>query len=570
MARSCFDGGQPQEVLAVSDRRAEPSGVDPVTLEVLRNQFESVAEEMGEVLVHGAYSPNITERRDCSAALFDADGRLLAQAEHIPVHLGALPGAVEAVLAADPAPETVYICNDPYAGGSHLPDITMVAPIAPREEILGYAVTRAHHADVGGSTPGSMPAGATELFEEGLVLPPTRIATDGTFDESVLELVLANVRTPAERRADLHAQLAATERGQARVAELLDDHGRRQLHDAIDAVIDYSRERTETAIEALPDGTAHAEDVIEGDGRTDDHHRIAASVTIDGAQIAVDFAGTASQVPGNMNAPPAVTRSATYFVVRAITDPEIPPNQGCYDPVTVTIPEGSLLDPRPPAAVVGGNVETSQRVTDVVLAALGNAVPDRVPAASQGTMNNLVLGGPAGASATGEDGPPSFTYYETIGGGFGARPDRDGIDGIQVGMTNTANTPIEAVERASPLRVERYALRPDSGGAGEYRGGTGIERAITVEVPATVSLLSERRTTAPQGRDGGHSGATGQNLLDGEPVDAKLSRVLPAGTTVTVRTPGGGGIGDPADRDETALAVDRENGLVVEWPTDDE
>jgi N-methylhydantoinase B len=554
--------------------------IDPVTLEVIRNQFESVADEIGAVLIHGAYSPNITERRDCSAAIFDAKGRLLAQAEHIPVHLGALPAAVDAMLDCDPAPGEVYVCNDPYAGGSHLPDITMLAPIAPDGESIGYAATRAHHADVGGMTPGSMPAGATDIQQEGLRLPPTKIAEDGHFDDRVLDLVLANVRTPAERRADLHAQLAATERGQTRLADLLDEHGRSKLLAAMDAVLDYSRDRTEAAIAAVPDGTYRAEDVIEGDGVTEEDHRIAATVTVDDFRIDVDFAGTAVQVPGNMNAPPAVAKSATYFVVRAVTDPEIPPNQGCYDPISVSLPEGSLLNPTPPAAVVGGNVETSQRVTDVLLAAFAEAVPEQVPAASQGTMNNLVVGSSARRGAdsiptqsedsTEATGDTAFTYYETIGGGFGARPDRDGIDGIQVGMTNTANTPIEALEQEYPIRVERYGLRPDSGGAGEFRGGTGIERVLTVLVPATVSLLTERRTTAPQGREGGREGATGENLIDGERVDAKLTRAVPAGTTITVRTPGGGGFGDPANREAAALRLDRERELVVDWPEMDE
>jgi N-methylhydantoinase B len=534
--------------------------VDPITLEVIRNQFEGIAEEMGEVLIRGAYSPNIKERRDCSTAVFDAEGRLLAQAEHIPVHLGALPAAVEAVLALDPDPGEVYVSNDPYAGGTHLPDITMVAPIAPRQQIVGYGVTRAHHADVGGMAPGSMPAGATEIYQEGLRLPPTRIAVDGTFDEELLGLVLANVRTPPERRADLQAQLAATERCETSVGRLLDEHGRDRLLAAMDAVIAYARNRMEPAIEALPDGTYSAEDVLEGDGLTSRELPVVVSVTIDGARIEVDFDGTANQVPGNMNAPPAVARSATYFVVRSITDPTIPANQGCYDPVSVRIPEGSLLDPRPPAAVVGGNVETSQRVTDVLLDAFAEAVPDQVPAASQGTMNNLIVGGRTDSPGT------EFTYYETIGGGFGARPDRDGIDGIQVGMTNTANTPIEALEQDYPLRVERYEFRPDSGGTGEFRGGAGIERAITVQTAATVSLLTERRSTAPQGRLGGHPGATGVNLIDDAPVGAKLTRDLSPGTTVTVRTPGAGGFGSPADRDADALQSDRLDGLVSDWP----
>ncbi|SEW17715.1 hydantoinase B/oxoprolinase family protein [Natrinema salifodinae] len=536
------------------DAETDESGIDPVTLEVLRNQLESVAEEMGQTLIRGAYSPNIKERRDCSTALFDADGRMIAQAEHIPVHLGAMPVAVEAVRERDPEPGDVFVLNDPFTGGTHLPDVTMVSPIAPGrdgdesgdnedgDEIVGYAVSRAHHADVGGMTPGSMPAGAREIYQEGLRLPPTRLVEGGEPREDVRSLVLANVRNPGERRADLRAQQAANERAEERLAALFEEHGRETVLEGFDAVIDYSRERITEEIAALPDGTYEATDVLEGDGVTDDDIEISVAVTVDGDRIDVDFAGTAGQLDGNLNAPLAVATSAVYFVVRCITDPEIPPNHGCYEPVSVRAPEGTLLNPEPPAAVVGGNVETSQRVTDVVFTALARAAPDRVPAQGQGTMNNLTIGA--------RDG--SFTYYETIGGGFGARPDRDGMDGVQVGMTNTLNTPVESLETEYPLRVERYALRDGSGGPGRYRGGLGLERSVTVEQPATVSLLTERRRHAPKGVAGGGDGATGENLLDGEPVPAKTTVDVDAGTTVTVRTPGGGGHGDPNDRDEGA------------------
>ncbi|QCS41070.1 hydantoinase B/oxoprolinase family protein [Natrinema versiforme] len=525
-------------------------GIDPVTLEVLRNQLESVAEEMGQTLIRGAYSPNIKERRDCSTALFDAEGRMIAQAEHIPVHLGAMPAAVDAVRERDPKPGDVFVLNDPFTGGTHLPDVTMVSPIAPghddgdgregdeNREIVGYAVSRAHHADVGGMTPGSMPAGAQEIYQEGLRLPPTRLVEGGEPRDEVRSLVLANVRNARERRADLRAQQAANERAEERLATLFADHGRETVLSGFDAVIDYSRERITEEIAALPDGTYEATDVLEGDGVTDEDIEISVTVTVAGETIDVDFAGTAPQVAGNLNAPIAVATSAVYFVVRCITDPEIPPNHGCYDPVSVSAPEGSLLNPNPPAAVVGGNVETSQRVTDVVFTALARAAPDRVPAQGQGTMNNLTIGGR----------DSSFTYYETIGGGFGARADRDGMDGVQVGMTNTLNTPIESLETEYPLRVERYALRDGSGGPGRFRGGLGLERSVTVETDATVSLLTERRRHAPTGVAGGGDGATGENLIDGEPVPAKTTVDVPAGTTVTVKTPGGGGHGDPDER----------------------
>jgi N-methylhydantoinase B len=545
--------------------------IDPVELEILRNQFESVAEEMGQVLIRGAYSPNIKERQDCSTALFDAEGRMVAQAEHIPVHLGAMPEAVAAVRELDPRPGDVFVVNDPFEGGTHLPDVTLVSPLAPEAagepangEIVGYAVSRAHHADVGGMSPGSMPAGAREIYQEGLRLPPVRLAEDGEVVEDVRDVLLANVRTSDERRADLRAQMAANDRAEERLGELLADHGDRLLA-AFDAVIDYSRERIEAELADLPDGEYRARDCLEGDGITDDDVPIEVAVEIEGSSLSVGFSGTAEQVPGNLNAPLSVAKSAVYFAVRCVTDPEIPPNHGCYAPVSVSAPEGSLLNPAPPAAVVGGNVETSQRVTDAVFRALADAAPERVPAEGQGTMNNLIIGSREGGARDGEARDGGFTYYETIGGGFGARSTEDGMDGVQVGMTNTLNTPVEALEAEYPLRVERYALRPDSGGAGEFRGGLGLERKVTVETDATVSLLTERRRHAPKGRDGGKSGALGRNRIGGERVGAKTTREVEAGTTVTVLTPGGGGYGDPSERDETA----RERDVADEKVTDE-
>jgi N-methylhydantoinase B len=476
---------------------------------------------------------------------------MVAQAEHIPVHLGAMPEAVAAIRDRNPEPGDAFLLNDPFDGGTHLPDVTIVSPVAPDGTIVGYAVTRAHHADVGGTSPGSMPAGATEIYQEGVRLPGVRLATADGIDEDVFELFLANVRNPDERRADIRAQLAANERAEARVGELLETHGVERLQSAFDAVIDYSRERIESEFAELPDGVYEARDVIEGDGVTDEDIPIEVTVEISGRDVDVDFAGTAPQVDGNLNAPLAVAKSAVYFVVRAVTNPEIPPNHGCYEPVAVRAPEGSLLSPTSPHAVVGGNVETSQRITDVVLEAFAEATPESVPAQSQGTMNNIIIGSRDG------DG---YTYYETIGGGFGARHDKDGMDGVQVGMTNTLNTPIESLEAEYPLSVERYAFRPDSGGDGEYRGGLGLERSITVETDSVVSLLTERRRHAPSGADGGEAGATGENLIDGETVPAKTTVDASAGTTVTVRTPGGGGYGDPADRNADARTQDSIDG----------
>jgi len=543
--------------------------LDPVELEILRHQLESVAEEMGQVLIRGAYSPNITERRDCSTALFDRTGRMVAQAEHIPVHLGAMPEAVAAVRERDPEPGDVFALNDPFHGGTHLPDVTLVSPIAPDRdvgpEIVGYAVSRAHHADVGGMAPGSMPAGATDIQQEGMRVPPVRLAADGEIRPDVESLFLANVRNPRERRADLRAQLAANDRGAERIAALLNDHGGNLL-DAFDAVIDYARERVTAELRALPDGQYHASDVLEGDGvrdptvstgasggaetapesDTDADIPIEVAVTIDGGTVTVDFAGTADQVPGNVNAPLSVAKSAVYFVIRCVTDPDIPPNHGCYEPVTIEAPAGSLLDPESPAAVVGGNVETSQRVTDVVFEALAAAAPERVPAGGQGTMNNLVIGS------------EEFAYYETIGGGAGGNPDADGLSGVQVGMTNTLNTPIEALEQEYPLSVNRYDIRTGSGGAGRYRGGDGLVRAVTVETDATVSLLTERRRHAPRGVAGGADGQPGRNLIDSDPVPAKVTRDVPPGTTVRIETPGGGGHGG-TDGDEATPESGDEN-----------
>ena len=360
----------------------------------------------------------------------------------------------------------------------------------------------------------------------------------------------ASTEAVAVRVSDDDLVIRATIERPERLESLFEEHGRGTVLAGFDAVIDYSRERMEREIESLPDGTYEAADVLEGDGVTDEDIDIAVEVTVDGGAVELDFSGTGRQLAGNLNAPLAVAKSAVYFVVRCVTDPEIPPNHGCYEPVSVSVPDESLLDPEPPAAVVGGNVETSQRVTDVVFAAFAEAAPERVPAAGQGTMNNLTIGA--------RDG--SFTYYETIGGGFGGRPDKDGMDGVQVGMTNTLNTPVESIETEYPLRVDRYAFRPDSGGRGKHRGGLGLERALTVETDATVSLLTERRRHAPSGIAGGEDGAPGENLLDGEPVAAKTTVDVEAGTTVTVRTPGGGGHGDPDDRDPAALEQDRADG----------
>jgi N-methylhydantoinase B len=518
---------------AQSNERGGPpgggDGLDPVTLSVLASALAGIAEEMGAVLIRGAYSSNIKERRDCSAALFDARGRLVAQAEHIPVHLGAMPESVAAVIEHDPEPGDVFVLNDPFRGGTHLPDITLVSPIALEGEVIGYGVTRAHHSDIGGMSPGSMPSDSRELLQEGLVIPPLRLERGGEVVDDVLDLILANVRTPDVRRGDLRAQLASNRLAERRLGELIERRGRDTVLTAFDEVLAYAERRTREALRELPDGRYEARGEMEGDGVTEDDVEIAVAVTVEGDGLVVDFEGTADAVAGNVNCPLAVTHSACYFALRVLLPGDVPANAGAYAPVEVRAPEGSLVCAQPPSAVVAGNVETSQRIADTVLLALSQAVD--LPAQGQGTMNNLIIGG------------RGWTYYETIGGGQGASAAGDGPSGVHVGMSNTLNTPVEALELEYPMRVERYELRSGSGGEGGHRGGDGIERAVRVLEPATLSLLSDRRRHEPQGARGGQPGEVGANLLDGEALGAKATRALEADAVVTVCTPGGGGYG---------------------------
>jgi N-methylhydantoinase B len=486
-----------------------------IELQVIGSALRAVAEEMGAALVRSAFSANIKERRDCSAALFSPDGRMIAQAEHIPVHLGALPEAVAAVRAHEPGPNDVYILNDPYTGGTHLPDITLVS----RTE-LGFAVTRAHHADVGGREPGSLPADSTTLEEEGVVIPPTRL------DDEVLAELVARMRNPDERLGDLRAQLAAHGLAERRILELCTLRGRDRVSASMDELQAYSERRVRAAITTLPDGRYEATDVLEAG---EDELEIRAAVTIAGDEVEIDFAGTAAQHEGNLNCPLAVTRSAAYFVVRCVTDPDVPASGGAFAPVSVRAPEGSLVHARPPAAVAAGNVETSCRIADVLFAAFGQAV--EVPAQGQGTMNNLTFGN------------ERFTYYETIGGGQGACPDANGPSGVHVTMSNTLSTPVEAFELAYPLRVRRYALRLGSGGEGMHRGGDGVVRELEVLEPCRFSIVSERRRRAPRGARGGGSGRPGRNRLNGEEIPAKVTGDLAPGDVLTIETPGGGGYG---------------------------
>ena len=498
------------------------SCLDPIALQVLIGGLRAACDEMGATLIRSAYSANIKERHDCSTALFDAAGELVMQAEHIPVHLGSMPDAVAAVLDEELRPGQSWILNDPYRGGTHLPDITLISPLFAAGEPIGFAASRAHHADVGGPTPGSMPAFSKSLDEEGVVIPPTLI------EEETLDRLVSQMRHPRQRFADLRAQQAANRVGELRLGELRERLGGDDLREGMAEILAYSERRTRAAIAELPDGTYGAEDVLEADwdgGERDVPLRLTA--TIAGDSLRLDFSDSSPQVEGNLNCPLSVTKSAAFFAVRVLTDPDAPPSAGAHRPVEVIAAEGSLLNARPPAAVVAGNVETSSRVADLVLAALSQARPG--PAQGQGTMNNLTLGG------------DEFTYYETIGGGQGACPDADGPSAIHVAMSNTLNTPVEALETEFPLRVRELSLRRGSGGEGTHRGGDGIARELEALAPMRFTLLSERRRHPPRGRDGGTDGAPGVNLLNGAPLPGKAAGQLEPGDRLRIETPGGGG-----------------------------
>lgn len=506
------------------------SEFDLLELSVMANAFAMIAEEMGAVLVRSALSPNIRERRDASAALFDARGRMVAQAAHIPVHLGAMPESVRAVMACNPQPEDVFILNDPYRGGSHLPDLTLVEAIAQDDATVGFAAVRAHHADVGGMSPGSMPQGATELVQEGLIIPPVRLVAQGTLDEMILNFILANVRTPDERRGDLRAQLAACTAGAVGWRALLAREGAARVALAVDAVLDYTERRARARIAQLGalDSTAH--DALEGDGVTDDAIPVVVRVQAVGDTLRLDFTGSSPVVRGNVNCPIAVTRAAAVFVLRTLLDDDVPTNDGIARAIELILPDDCALNAKWPAAVAGGNVEMSQRITDTLMLALANAgVP--VAAQGQGTMNNITFGG------------AGWTFYETLGGGQGASAKGDGPDAVHVGMSNTLNTPIESLETAYPLRVDEYAVRRGSGGTGAHRGGDGVVRRYRALERCTATLLTERRCTAPHGAAGGGDGMHGRNSLNGETIPAKCRIELKAGDVVTVETPGGGGYG---------------------------
>ncbi len=548
---------------------------DPVQVEVWRHLLAAVAEEMGVTLERTAYSPNIKERLDHSCALFDAEGRLLAQAAHIPVHLGAMPLMIQSLRSRlDWQPGSMWLCNDPRCGGTHLPDITLIAPVFVKDEggrmkdegkirdtryeireeenssfmlhpssLLGFVASRAHHADVGGLSPGSLPL-STEAFHEGIIIPPLLLVENGQVRQDALELVCANSRTPGERRGDLSAQIAANETGIRRFRALMEAHGAETFGLRVGENIAYAAQAVRAAIQTLPPGVYEAEDVLDDDGAgsTDILIRVKMTVQANGG-ICFDFTGSASQVRGSLNATLAITRSACYYVVRCLVEEEIPTNEGCFAPVEVIAPPGSIVNARFPAAVAAGNVETSQRIVDVLLRALAQAAPERIPAASQGTMNNLTIGG------WDAERQQPFAYYETIAGGAGASPFGAGMSGIHTHMTNTRNTPVEAFETHYPMRVEAYALAEGTGGEGEHAGGMGIIRQIRLLTDCRVSLLTERRVHPPFGAHGGRPGQCGQNRLQlpgqaEQTLPGKWSADCPTDSLLTLRTPGGGGWGN--------------------------
>jgi N-methylhydantoinase B len=495
-------------------------GLDPVALQVMTGALRAACDEMGAVLIRSAHSPNITERHDCSTALFDPVGELVMQAEHIPVHLGSMPDAVAAIVDEEHHDGDLWILNDPYRGGTHLPDITLISPVFDRSDLIGFAASRAHHADIGGPTPGGMPALSVTLDEEGVVIPPTRA------DDTVLTELAGRMRNPAQRLADLRAQRAANLTGIRRLRQLAERQGAEVLRTATDEILDYAERRTRAALTDLRDGEGSAEDVLEG--RNGDI-RLHLTATVRGDSLELDFTGSAEQVAGNLNCPLSVTKAACFYAVRVACDPDAPPSAGAWRPVSVNAPAGSLLNAHPPAAVVGGNVETSSRVADLVFAALAGFAP--VGAEGQGTMNNVTLAG--------ED----WTYYETIGGGQGACRDADGPSAEHVAMSNTLNTPIEAFETDYPVLVRELSVRRGSGGRGRHRGGDGIVRELEATEPMRFTLIAERRRHAPQGREGGAPGQPGRDLLNDEAVAAKSQGELQAGDRLRIETPGGGGYG---------------------------
>lgn len=519
---------------------------DPIRLETFKNLFHSIAEEMGGALRRSAFSPNIKERRDYSCAVFDAKRQVLAMGDHMPVHLGSMPRSVEAAIAAlDLEPGDIALLNDPYAGGTHLPDLTMVMPVyldGSRKPFF-YVANRAHHADIGGAQAGSMGL-SREIFQEGLRIPPVKIFVRGKAADDVLKLLLFNVRTPHEREGDLTAQIASCRLGERRLREIAARYGEREVGRYAQFLLEYSAATMRSVLREIPDGIYRAEDFLDDDGIANYPVRITVTIRKRGQRAEVDFTGSAPQCAGSINAVAAIAESAVYYLFRCLLDDQVPATSGLMYPIRVIAPAGTVVSARPPRAVAGGNVETSQRITDTLLRAMAKALPQRIPAASQGTMNNLTIGG--ADLRPGRGGAP-FAYYETTAGGMGARPGRAGISGIHTHMTNSLNTPTEVLEMTYPFRVRRYGLRRGSGGRGKFQGGEGIVREIEVLVDSQVGMLSDRRIIPPYGLAGGKPGATGKNeiVVKGrrKKVPSKCGMYVPAGSVVRIETPGGGGWG---------------------------
>lgn len=521
------------------------SQFDPIELELFKNLFTSITEEMAAVLQRTALSPNIKERRDFSCALFTRLGETFAQGSHIPVHLGAMPLSVQAALqAVEFEPGDVVILNDPYKGGTHLPDITCIQPYFVDDNLCFLVANRAHHSDVGGITPGSMPL-ATEIFQEGVIIPPLKLYRRGRLNEEVLSLFLANVRTPEERRGDILAQVAANSRGARRLGEMLDRYGLEKLTLYADQIQDYTETILRATIKSIPDGLYEFEDYLDDDGVSRKPVKVRVALTVKGEEAWVDFSGSSEQVAGSINANFAVTYSAVLYVFRSLVEEDIPFNTGLMKPVRILAPEGSVVNATFPSALAGGNVETSQRIVDVLLGALAQALPDRIPAASQGTMNNVAFGGFNPRTRA------NFAYYETIGGGLGASPHLPGLSGVHCHMTNSLNTPIEALENYLPVKIRQYALRKNSGGVGRQRGGDGLVREYQFLVPVNLTIISDRRKRRPYGLAGGLPGRAGVNLLirqgQKKALDSKVNLKLEAGDILRIETPGGGGYGRPRD-----------------------
>lgn len=521
---------------------------DPIELAIFKSAFHSIAEEMGATLRRTSFSPNIKERRDYSSAIFDGLGNVIAMGDDMPVHLGSMPMSVRAALdTLTLEPGDIAILNDPYAGGTHLPDITLVMPVflGSDERPAFFVANRAHHADVGGMYPGSM-GPCREIFQEGLRIPPVKLYVRGQMNDHVFRLILENVRTPGERDGDLTAQIGACRIGAERVLSMVDKYGWKRVQANIAALLDHSERLMRAELQQLPPGEFSAEDALDDDGFTDARIPIRVTVTTqpENGEIRIDFSQSSPRVTGSVNAVYAITYSATFYVLRCLLPPEAAPTAGLMRPVSVTTKPGTIVDARSPAPVAGGNVETSQRITDTLMRAFAQIVPERVPAASSGTMNNVTIGGIDPRNSQ------PYTYYETIAGGSGARPTSDGVSGVHTHMTNSSNTPVEALEFAYPFRVHRYGYRKGSGGAGRFRGGDGLIREIEILGPAQITLLADRRITAPYGLGGAASGERGRSVLTEEggeekTLPGKCSVTAKAGSRIRIESPGGGGWGEP-------------------------